>query len=169
MSRRIFVADHLTTEELDSLFTRESNGGLKRRLQVIYLAKKGWPSKRICEATSFGRDWVFVLVKKYNERGLDGLADLRKGNGGHRSILNAAQQEELKEMVASGDHPEGGPWNSRLVAEWITEQTGAKFDIKLGWAYLKRLGFTLQVPAKANIDADPDAQLEFKKGGSKPR
>ena len=65
MSRRIFVADHLTVEELDRLFTQESNGGLKRGLQVVYLAKKGWPSRQICEATSFGRDWVFVLVKKY--------------------------------------------------------------------------------------------------------
>lgn len=169
MSRRITVADHLTVEELDQLYTQESNGGLKRRLQVIYLAKKGWPSKLICEATSYGRDWVFVLIKKYNEQGLEGLADLRKDNGGNRSILSAAQQAELRELVASGDHPQGGPWTSRLVAEWITEQTGAKFDIKLGWAYLKRLGFTLQVPAKANIDADVEAQLEFKKGGFKRR
>ncbi|MFT5583329.1 MAG: hypothetical protein ACI9VR_000907, partial [Cognaticolwellia sp.] len=48
---------YLIVEELDRLYTRESNGGLKRRLQVVYLARKGWPSKQICQATSFGRDW----------------------------------------------------------------------------------------------------------------
>ncbi|MFT5583801.1 MAG: hypothetical protein ACI9VR_001385 [Cognaticolwellia sp.] len=57
VSRRIFVVGYLIVEELDRLYTRESNGGLKHRLQVVYLARKGWPSKQICEATPFGRDW----------------------------------------------------------------------------------------------------------------
>lgn len=169
MARPIQIREHHTLAELEELYRKELNGRKKTRIQAVLLAKKKWQTPAIREVVGFSRDWLFQLFKRYNDQGLAGLEDGRKDNGRER-ILNDDQMVELYELVASGDHPDGGPWTSKKVAAWMTEATGHPCDEKLAWVYLtQHLGFSLQRPAKAHIDADKEAQQAFKKGGFETR
>ncbi len=165
MARRIHIAPHHTLEELQLLYKKERDAARARHLQVVLLALKGHNSPRICEVVGMRRDWVFVLIKRYNEKGLGGLGDGRRSNGGHGRVLTQEQEDQLMDLVAAGPHPDGGPWTSRKVAVWMTEASGRPVDQKLAWVYLRRLGFSLQRPLRRHAKADMEAQEAFKKGG----
>ena len=165
MARRIHIEPHATVDELKELYRKSKDPVLMRRLQVIWLAAEGKSSKEVSEVTDYGRDWVFKIVKRFNDGGVDGLVDGRHSNGGHGRVLNDEQLEALRLLLESPP-PDGGLWTSPKVAVWMSEQVGRPVDFKLAWDYLKRLNFTLQRPRPSHVQADKEAQEAFKGGGS---
>jgi transposase len=93
------------------------------------------------------------------------LGDKRLQAPGGHFILNETQQQDLYEALLKA-HPQEGLWNSRLVAEWIYAKTGRAVHPQRGWAYLKRLGFSLKRPRPRHRQADASEQAEFKKSSS---
>jgi transposase len=57
--------------------------------------------------------------------------------------------------MAACDRPQG--------AAWMAAQLGRLVHAQRGWEVLRRLGFTLQRLRPRHIQADPDAQVAFKK------
>jgi transposase len=165
VSRPITVQPHLTVEQLFERHRKERDPVAVRQFQVVWLAATGKPSKQIVEATGYRRDWVFQIIKRYNEGGPEALGDKRRYNGGHGRIIN---DEQLEVLAARLDHPppDGGLWTSPKVAAWANEEFGLDIDFKLAWDYLKRMGFTLRRPRPTHVRADKKAQRAFKKGGS---
>jgi len=164
LARPIHIEPHATIEELKELYRKAKDPVLMRRLLVIRLAAEGRSSREIGEVTDYGRDWIFKLVKRFNDDGIDGLVDGRHDNGGHGRVLNDQQLEALRVLLESPP-PDGGLWTSPKVAKWMTEQVGRPVDFKLAWDYLKRLDFSLQRPRPSHVQADKEAQEAFKKGG----
>ena len=64
-----------------------------------------------------------------------------------RALLNAEQQEELREALKKPP-PDGGMWNSPKVGEWIERRTGKVLSQKKqrGWEYMRKLGNSPKVP-----------------------
>lgn len=164
MARHIHVEPHLTVEELFARFRSARDGTATRRFQVVWLAASGKLSREITEATGYGRDWVFRIIKRYNEEGPGSLEDARSNNGGHGRVLTDEDIEALRERLETPP-PDGGLWTSPKVAAWMTKRVGRPVDFKLAWDYLKRMGYTLQQPRPSHTKADPEAQDAFKKGG----
>ena len=165
MAGRITVKPHLELAELERRFKSAKDPVALRHFQVVWLAAKGLSSKQVCDATGYGRDWVFRIIKQYNEEGPASMGDGRVNNGGHGTVLTKEQVEKLRKRLETPP-PDGGLWTSPKVAVWMTKEAGRPVDFKLAWDYLKRMGFSLQRPRPAHTKADKEAQDAFKKGGS---
>ena len=59
--------------------------------------------------------------------------------------------------------PDGGLWNGRKVADWMSELKGEKVCRQRGWEYLKSMKFRLRVPRPEHKDSDILDQEEWKK------
>lgn len=167
MARPITVVPHLSLEEVELRMRSASSGLEHAHWQVVWLAMRGKPSKEIVDVTGYGRDWVFVLLKRYNERGPDALGDGRASNGA-APMLSEEDQADLAEAL-KGEAPDGGLWTSVKVARWMSERLQREVSPQRGWDYLQRLGFSLKVPRPHHAKADDRAQEAFKKGASKLR
>ena len=62
------------------------------------------------------------------------MGDLRALNRGKKPLLNDFQQAQLHQVLTSPS-PDGGLWNGRKVAEWMSLVTGKKVSRMRGWEY----------------------------------
>lgn len=167
MSRPITIKPHLTPEALDAHFA-SAEGVLRNHLLVIRLARQGRHSAEICEITGFCRDWLFEIIRRYNASGLKGLGDPRKYNKGRPKKVSAELESELKSALL-GQAPDGGPWTSRKVANWLEERLGEPVSMNHAWRTLTRLGFSLQRPRPRHAAAEQAEQEDFKRRGLQGR
>lgn len=58
---------------------------------------------------------------------------------------------------------DGGLWNGRKVAEYLSELIGQPISRQQGWEYLKQMRMRLRVPRPAHCEADGDEQEAWKK------
>jgi transposase len=107
--------------------------------------------------------WVQEIARRYRA-GPQAIGDRRHGNPGASPLLDAAQQEQLRQALA-GPAPDGGIWSCRSVAAWMSQRLGRPVSEQRGWEWMRRLGFTPQRPRPRETRADPVAQEAFKKGG----
>jgi transposase len=119
----------------------------------------------VAEVTGYSTKWVREILRRYQERGVEGLGDRRHHNPGaaERALLDAAQREELREALKRPP-PDGGLWSGPKVALWMAQKTARRrVRAQRGWDYLKKLGHTPQVPRPSHAEADPEEQEDFKK------
>ncbi len=160
------VSPKLTQSRIEERFKACNDGREKLRWQAVMLKRAGRSSRDIAEICCRSEAWVRDTVRRFNELGTEGLLDGRAGNGRER-LLTAEQEAELSAAIQD-ESPDGGPWTGPKVAAWIAERTGAEdIDPSTGNNYIRRLGFSKQVPRPRHPDADEKAQDAFKKGGFK--
>ncbi len=75
MPKRISVAAHLSLEELEKLYRQAKDGIESRQYQIIWLIAQGKKTEEVEEITGYSRTWIYALVKRYNESGVEGLGD----------------------------------------------------------------------------------------------
>jgi transposase len=167
MARRLTIPPHLSVEELARRYRTALNPVARSHWQIVWLLARGDPTAAVADVTSYSVNWVREIARRYREDGPAGLGDRRHTNPGAAPLLDAAQQEQLREALG-GPAPDGGLWTSRKVATWISNQCGRPVAEVRGWEYLQRLGFSPQRPRPRATRADPAVQAAFKKGGSKP-
>src|SRR5690349_24807867 len=74
MTRRIFLAPHHSTEELERRY-KAADGGIERsHLQIIWLLSQGHAAKFVAAVTGYSSVWVSTILWRYNDHGLAGLA-----------------------------------------------------------------------------------------------
>ncbi len=166
MPKRIQLRMHLSTAELERRYRAARDPVERSHYQIIWLLSHGTSTSEVMEVTGYGRRWIQELARRYNERGPAGVGDRRRHNPGAERLLSQQQREELGAALLLPP-PDGGMWNSRKVAAWISERTGRQVGVQRGWEYLRLLGRTPQVPRPAHAKADPQAQEAFK--GNSPR
>ncbi|MBM4367995.1 MAG: winged helix-turn-helix domain-containing protein [Deltaproteobacteria bacterium] len=160
------VSPRMTPREVERAFKSCKDADERLRWQAVMLKQAGRSTSDIAAVCCRSSAWVRRTVTRYNQDGAAGLRDGRKGNGRER-LLTAEQEAELSTAI-QGDSPDGGLWTGPKVAAWIAEHTGAEeIDPSTGNNYLRRLGFTRQVPRPAHPGADKEAGEAFKKGGFK--
>jgi transposase len=116
----------------------------------------------VAEVTGYCRNWIHILVRRYNQQGPQALVDHRHANPGPAPLLSAEQQAHLVQDL-NAPPADGGLWTGRKVARWIQTQTGRQVHPQRGWEYLKRLCFSKRVLRPRHAKADLAAQAEFKK------
>jgi transposase len=165
MPKRLELSPHASTEELERLYRKAKDPVERSHRQIVWLLSEGRTTGEVCEVTGYSPGWVRRIVRRYNERGIEGLGDRRHGNPGakERALLDEEGQEELREALLSGP-PGGGMWSGPKVARWIEERNGLeKVHVQRGFEYLRRVGMSPQVPRPANARADSEAREAFKK------
>ena len=112
------------------------------------------------DVTGFSRPTISTLIRRYNAEGIDAVLDRRQFNGS-APALNEAQQETL--FLAIRDTlPDSGLWTSHKVQQYIQETFNIEVTDVCAWGYLRRLGFSVQMPRPKNAKAaTPEEQGVF--------
>jgi len=106
------------------------------------------------------------LVWGYNRLGPESLGDSRHQNFGGEPLLSDVQQAQLWQAL-QGNAPDGGLWNGRKVADWMSELLGRRVSPQRGWEYLRGIRYRLRSPRPEHEAADLLEQQEWKKNRRK--
>ena len=144
---RIPVVEHLSPAEIARRYRTCPDGAETTRWQVIWLVTRpdqSMSAGRAALSVGLTASWGRTLLKRWNARGPDGLADGRRGNGTD-PVLTPAQQADLYAALQA-DPPDGGLGTGPKVARYVRDRLGVAVVPQTGWRWLVRLGFSLRVP-----------------------
>lgn len=146
---RLRVEPHLDYETISQRYCHCQNAGEKTRWLAIRLLsdpKQPMRLEQVAEITGFSLDWVRKLIRRYNSQGAEGLQNRQPLRpGGKPPALSAEQQAQLRQRLQAPP-ADGGLWSAPKVGEYIETHFGLRLHPSTAWDYLKRLGFSLQVP-----------------------
>lgn len=162
MPKRITIAPHLSLEELEHRYRQAKEPVERSHYQIIWLLASGRRTEDVAEITGYSRSWIYELVWGYNRVGPETLGDGRVGNPGAAPILDDVQQANLWQAL-KGSAPDGGLWNGRKVADYLSELIGQPISRQQGWEYLKQMRMRLRVPRPSHSGAEEDEQDAWKK------
>lgn len=162
MPKRLHLTDHLSLDELERRYRQARDPVARSRYQIAWLVGQGRLTREVADVTGYSRNWIGQLVRRYNAGGPDALGDGRQHNPGATPLLSPAQQAKLRATLAQPPKDDG-LWTGAKVAAWIQEETGRTVYVQRGWEYLRKLGYTPQIPRPRHPQADPAAQAAFKK------
>jgi transposase len=162
MPKRIIITPHVSLNELESHYRRASDPIERTRCQIIWLLAKGRSTQDIAAVTGYCPNSIRRIARRYNQSGLEGLKDRRHDHRGGQPLLSDVQQALLWQALQA-PAPDGGLWNSRKVAEWMSDLLDRPISIQRGWEYLRSLEMRLRVPRPHHQEADPLEQEAWKK------
>jgi transposase len=161
------LAAHLSPAELGQRYRAARSPIERSHLQIVWLLSQGRDEREVARVTGYGRRWVGEIVRRYDEAGPDGLGDRRRGNAGARPLLGAEDEAALRAALAAPP-ADGGLWTGPKVAAWMGVRLGREVWPQRGWDYLKKLGYSAQVPRPRHAKAaSAEEQAAYKK--SSPR
>ena len=167
MPKRLSLALHLTSEDLEARYRKASEPKERTHFQILWLFSKGAHTDDVAIATGYCQDWIRQLVRRYNKEGPEAMHFKPHRIPGVQPLLDAEGLTALQNAL-DGPSPDGGLWTGPKVATWIVKRTGRTMNPKVGWTYLKKAGFTRKMPRPRHTGADPAAQEAFKKNCLKP-
>lgn len=162
MPKKVVILNHLSPEELWFRYRSAKNSIERSHYQIIWLLAEGKNASEVAEVTGYSRAWVYQIINRYNQQGIEGLGDKRSNNQGHLPLLNDVQQAQLHQVLLTPP-PDRGLWNGRKVAEWMSLITGNKISRVRGWEYLKQMEYSLRVPRPEHQESSQLEQSEWKK------
>lgn len=167
MPKLLSIAPHLSSEDLETRYRRAREPKERTHFQILWLFSKGARTEDVAIATGYCHDWIRQLVRRYNREGPAAMVFRPHRIPGKQPLLSAEGLRDLQQVL-EGAAPDGGLWTGPKAAVWISERIGRQINPKIGWAYLKKAGFTRKVPRPRHQEADSAAQEAFKKNSLKP-
>ncbi len=153
-----------TSTALRKLAKEADDVRIARRLLAIANALDGMSREDAARAAGMDRQALRDAVVRYNEHGVDGLAD--RWNGGRRPTFTPQEQAEIVEIVLAGPDIETSGL-SAYTLEDLAQLCEARFGKRLHpWSFgrmLKKLGLSRQKTRPLHPETDPAAQAVFKK------
>ena len=142
---------HQTSDELELAYRQSERAVERSRWQILWLKSKGLSIPEINAVTSFSRSTISTLIRAYNKDGPAAVVDRRRWNKS-TPALDVEQQEML--FIALQKPPvSGGLWTSQKVQTYVHEQFKVEMTSVCAWGYLRKLGFTMQVPRPTHVQA----------------
>jgi transposase len=163
MPKKIELQQHLGAAELARRYRAARDPVERTHYQIVWLLARGKTTTEVMAATGYSRSWVQEVARRYNRQGAAGLGDRRHRNPGGEALLDQAGRGELRAALA-GEAPDGGLWSGPKVAGWIAAKLGRTVSERSGWVYLRRVGYSPQVPRPAHAGADAAERAAFPKG-----
>ena len=157
------LAGHLSAAELGRRHRAERDRVARGHLQVVWLLVQGRSRGEVARIMGLSGVWVAEIVRRYDEKGPDGLGDRRRGNAGARPLLDTEGEAALRAALAEPP-ADGGLWTGPKVAVWMAARLGREVWPQRGWDYLRRLGHSPQVPRPRHAKAaSPEEQAVYEK------
>ena len=162
MPKRITIEPHLSVEELEKRYRQGKEPIERSHYQIIWLLAAGRTSEEVAQVTGYKRSWIYELVWGYNRIGPETLGDGRLTNKGAPSLLSEEQQANLAQIL-SAPAPDGGLWNGRKIADYLSELLERRVSRQQGWRILKQLDWSLKLPRPSHQQSDSQEQQQWKK------
>lgn len=160
---RITREDH-TADQLRLAARRSKDSAAARRMLALALVLEGRSRTEAAQAAGMDRQTLRDWVHRYNERGLDGLAD--GWGGGRQPLLDQPQTERLAELVRTGpDLSQHGVvrWRRIDLARVLQAEFGVSVAERTVGSLLRRLGFRRISARPQHPRQDTAAQEAHKK------
>ncbi|MEG3968513.1 helix-turn-helix domain-containing protein [Microcoleus sp. T2B6] len=136
MPKRLKLEPHQTPSELSKLYPQASDPIERTRYQIIWLLATGRVTEDVADVTGYCRNSIYRLVRRYNQLGANGLKDKRHQHPDTQPLLSVVEQAQLLQTLRTPT-ADGGLWNSRKVAEWMSNLLERPVSVQRGWDYLR--------------------------------
>jgi transposase len=139
--------DEVARAEVARRFDATDDAETRTRYQMVLLAAAGRGVAEIALLVRRSRDTVQRVLRRYQATGADGVP--RRRPPGRSPRVPPTWQAELERVVELDPHEVGVPsavWTTRLLAEYLAEQTGHRAAIDTVRSWLHRLGFVCKRP-----------------------
>jgi transposase len=162
MSKPVAAEWRETAEELRERYVTERDVGRRKRLQALWLVRRGDAPPEAGRLAGVGTRTVERWLGWYRRGGLDEVLRRMPGHGtvGPACRLSTEQQRSLVAACATG--------RFRTYDEaraWVASEFGVGYRYSGIWTVLARLGVHPKVPRPVAEKADPAAQEAWKQGG----
>ncbi len=134
-----------------------------RRLRAMELYENGWRQKYIAEALGVCADTICNWVRRYKERGKEGLKD--RYSSGSPARLSKKQKERLPKFLKRGAEYygfQGNIWTQQRIAEVIYRKFGVSYHYTHAGRIARSQGWSLQKPTRRAIQRDEEQIKEWK-------
>ena len=165
MPKSLILKPHLSSEELKQRYRNSCDPVERSHYQIIWLLASGKTVPEVSSITGYSTKWIYQLASRYNQLGGEGLGDRRHQNQGKEPLLDDLQLALLWQRLQTPP-PDGGLWNSRKVAEWMSELLERRVSKQRGWEYLRGYELRLKQPRPAHTSSDPFEQERWKKNST---
>lgn len=157
------VRSHLPLLDLERLERAEQDAAKSRRLRIIILAINGFTAPAIAMSLGLSRRICQRWLYRYNESGLEGLAD-RRGRE-PRSAITPEQEQQVRQRIEAGPRPEDQVCSLRGVdiQRILAHEFGVLRSLAGIYHLLHRLGYSYLRPRPRHRLANPQAQEDFKR------
>ena len=134
-----------------------------RRLRALELKEQGWKQTEIANALGVTEGAVSQWMKRAREEGVEGLR--HKPPPGATPRLSERECARLRELLAQGASAHGfrgEVWTCERVARVIRGEFGVSYHPAHVSRIVRRLGFSLQKPARRADQRDEEAIEHWK-------
>jgi hypothetical protein len=160
--RKLIVDWKHTAEELYARYKQERNIHIAKRLQALFLLRRGTPTRQVALIVGVSRMSIHKWLTGYRTGGRDELT--RRTRGGNRSpvrpLLTPDQQAQLIPHAATQ-----GFRTLREAAAWCRETLGVELSERPMRRVVEQLGFKRKAPRPMAVRADAALQAQWKQGG----
>src|SRR3954449_5287105 len=157
------LAAHLSPAELGRRYRAARSPVERSHLRIVWLLSRGRSEREVKQVTGYGRRGAGEVARRYDEGGPDGLGDRRRRNVGAKPLLGAEDEAALR-VVLAAPPADGGLWTGPKVEAWMATRLGRKIWPQRGWDYLRKLGYSAQVPRPRHAEAASlEEQAAYKK------
>lgn len=155
------IRPHLSLDELKQLARTEKDAGRVQRLRIVILALEGWTAPAIATAVGLSRRVCQSWAARYNQAGLEGLADRRRNTKG--LPLDPRPEVEFRQRIEAG--PTADDQVCSLRGRDLQRILETEFQVlrSLSGVYwlLHRLGYSYLRPRPKHPKSDPEAVERF--------
>jgi len=161
------IKDHHTIQELQTLYRKEKDARLARRIHGVYIAAKGLSCTQIMTITGAARRTIQQWVHKYNKHRIDGLKD--KPRPGQPTKLPRRDELRFCKRIEVGPTKKDGVsvLNGPAIRRILESEFGVLYSQQGLYDLLHRLGYSRLCPRPQHEKADPQLQQQFQKTSSK--
>jgi transposase len=159
--KTIHVIAHDTAAELLAELRCAHDEAFKTRVKVIRLALSDTPRCEIAEQLMVDLKSVTSWVKRYNERGISGLATHKGG----RPEGNPKWDKEPFDALAQ-EIDKGGYWSVPRMQEWLKQKYKKDIPEQTIWYRMDQLKYSYKSARPHPTQGNRERQETFKKGAS---
>jgi transposase len=164
MGRKTVIRTDLhSSTDLRQLARSEHVPRVARRLLAIANAMEGMSFTEAARVVGIERQSLGDAVKRYNAEGVAGLYDRPKP--GRTRKLEAAQEQELGEIIIEGPDPEVdgiSAYTLEDLTEIVEDRFGVSYHPSSMSRVVRRLGFSRQKARPHHPEKDEAAQAAFR-------
>ncbi len=146
---------------------RSEQSRYDHRLHGLLLACNGFNSYEVAQMLGHSPRTVQYWIRRFEESGFAGLEDQpREGRPG---AINDELYKQIGQDLRCSPREFGHPqnlWDGRLLSHHLAKTYKVKIGVRQCQRLFHKLGFRLRKPRPVIANADPEAQLRYKKTAS---